>query len=248
MACIEQQTNTEHGFCCSIEADRPTEWRSGGCASSFLTFYCHIATHHDSPHDGTAIQMAYKGSFFVWEGPRQAPNDGNDDNDNLLDNDGDHGDGWVIGGLEEVYGMHRHRIRGKEGTEENDRSLGWPECPQQIPYSPATAPTVGYTHPAQHHPLLLHPGPLEPPLPCISHSLSRGSRLLDDTTTGPSMDDALTDLTCPMILLRSHYCAHRWVPPPRPTSSSPTPPRTPRATPSVHIPLFEWGNMAMWLA
>ncbi|KAK0209615.1 hypothetical protein IW262DRAFT_1302318 [Armillaria fumosa] len=201
--------------------------------------------------------MAYKGSFFVREGPRQAPNDSDNDNDDLLDDDGDHRDGWVIGGLEEVYGMHRHRIRGKEGTEENDRSPGWPEqettqrqigCPQQILYSPATAPAVGYTHPAQHHPLPLHPGPPEPPLPCISHSLSRGSWLLDDMTTGPLMDDASMDLTCPTILLRSYYCARCWVPPPRPTSSSPTPPRTPRATPSMHIPLFEWGNMAMWLA
>ncbi|KAK0501140.1 hypothetical protein EDD18DRAFT_1102086 [Armillaria luteobubalina] len=78
MGYIEQRMNTEHGFCCSIEVDRLTEWRSGGCATSFLAFSHHIAAHHHSLRDGTAIEMAYKGVFFVRE---RLPHTTNEDED-----------------------------------------------------------------------------------------------------------------------------------------------------------------------
>ncbi|KAK0227982.1 hypothetical protein IW262DRAFT_1292888 [Armillaria fumosa] len=148
--------------------------------------------------------MAYKGSFFVREGPRQAPNDGDDDDNDLLDDNGDHGDGWVIGGLEEVYGMHRHRIRGKEGTKENDRSPGWPE--QEVPSR------SGYRRP---------------------------TITTMDEPSGALIDDPTTDQMPPTDPVWPRYHACRWLHPPRPTSPSPAPPRTPRATTSVYLPLFE---------
>ncbi|KAK0494312.1 hypothetical protein EDD18DRAFT_1107344 [Armillaria luteobubalina] len=79
MGYIEQRMNTEHGFRCSIEAEQPTEWRSGGCAASFLAFSHHITAHHHSLPDGTAIEMAYKGVFFVREWLPHATNEDEDD-------------------------------------------------------------------------------------------------------------------------------------------------------------------------
>ncbi|KAK0491932.1 hypothetical protein EDD18DRAFT_1109344 [Armillaria luteobubalina] len=68
MGYIEQRMNTEHGFRCSIEADWPTECH-------------HIAAHHHSLHDGTAIEIAYKGVFFFMrERLPQATTEDEDDN------------------------------------------------------------------------------------------------------------------------------------------------------------------------
>ncbi|KAK0478649.1 hypothetical protein EDD18DRAFT_1364579 [Armillaria luteobubalina] len=66
------------------------------------------------------------------------------------------------------------------------------------------------------------------------------------TTNEPfweSMQDPSTEGMGPTPPVRPHNCAHRWHPPPRPTSPSPTPPRTHMDSMSMHLPLFEWGNM-----
>ncbi|KAK0485368.1 hypothetical protein EDD18DRAFT_1111514 [Armillaria luteobubalina] len=54
--------------------------------------------------------------------------------------------------------------------------------------------------------------------------------------------DPSTEGMRPTPPVRPHNRAHRWHPPPRPTSPSPTPPRTHMDSMSVHLPLFEWGN------
>ncbi|KAK0501141.1 hypothetical protein EDD18DRAFT_1348638 [Armillaria luteobubalina] len=65
--------------------------------------------------------------------------------------------------------------------------------------------------------------------------------------TGASIADTTTDLTHPTTPVRSNYRARRCRPPPRPSSPSPASPRTPRAPMFGHLPLFEWGNIAVRL-
>ncbi|KAK0482812.1 hypothetical protein EDD18DRAFT_1112597 [Armillaria luteobubalina] len=66
-----------------------------------------------------------------------------------------------------------------------------------------------------------------------------------DAMTGASIADTTTDLTHPTRPVRSNYRARRCRPPPRPSSPSPASPRAPRAPTSGHLPLFEWGNIAV---
>ncbi|KAK0232797.1 hypothetical protein IW262DRAFT_1290022 [Armillaria fumosa] len=100
MAYIEQWMNTEHGFHCSIEVDRPTE--------------CLHTTEQ-------AIKWHMKAFFFVREGPRQATND-SDNNDSLLDNDEHHSDGQGIGGMVYTY----RSVLGCDAKEVGDQG-GWEE-------------------------------------------------------------------------------------------------------------------------
>ncbi|KAK0501954.1 hypothetical protein EDD18DRAFT_1100454 [Armillaria luteobubalina] len=83
--------------------------------------------------------------------------------------------------------------------------------------------------------------PDAPPKTTYSASYSTA----DDAMTGASIADTTTDLTHPTRPVRSNYRTHRCRPPPRPSSPSPASPRAPRAPTSGHLPLFEWGNIAV---
>ncbi|KAK0495044.1 hypothetical protein EDD18DRAFT_1106886 [Armillaria luteobubalina] len=198
MGYIEQRMNTEHGFRCSIEADRPTEWRSGGCAASFLAFSHHIAAHHHSLRDGTAIEMAYKGVFFMRERLPHATNEDEDDD--------------AYRTTTTTKGMGR----GLEKWRTSVETPLWPDA-----------------RPSSRHP------------PKTTYSASYSTA--DDATTGASIADTTTDLTHPTTPVRSNYRARRCRPPPRPSSPSPASPRTSRAPTFGHLPLFEWGNIAVRL-
>ncbi|KAK0493200.1 hypothetical protein EDD18DRAFT_1108402 [Armillaria luteobubalina] len=87
------------------------------------------------------------------------------------------------------------------------------------------------------------PSSRHPPKTMYSASYSTA----DDAMTGASIADTTMDLTHPTTPVRSNYRARRCRPPPRPSSPSPTSPRTSRAPTFGHLPLFEWGNIAVRL-
>ncbi|KAK0501945.1 hypothetical protein EDD18DRAFT_1100447 [Armillaria luteobubalina] len=93
-------------------------------------------------------------------------------------------------------------------------------------------------------------GPILPTDPSMARrppktTYSASYSTADDAMTGASIADTTTDLTHPTRPVRSNYRTHRCRPPPRPSLPSPASPRAPRAPTSGHLPLFEWGNIAV---
>ncbi|KAK0492131.1 hypothetical protein EDD18DRAFT_1109224 [Armillaria luteobubalina] len=126
-----------------------------------------------------------------------------------------------------------------------------------MPTSPSPALSGTATSPvAVHLPLFewgnTAMGPVLPIDPTMARRLpkttySASYSTADDAMTGASIADTATDLTHPATPVRSNYRACCCQPPPCPSSPSPASPRTPRAPTSGHLPLFEWGNIAVRL-
>ncbi|KAK0493659.1 hypothetical protein EDD18DRAFT_1356641 [Armillaria luteobubalina] len=126
-----------------------------------------------------------------------------------------------------------------------------------MPTSPSPALPGTATSPmAMHLPLFewgnTAMGPILPIDPTMARrppktTYSTSYSTADDAMTGASIADTTMDLTHPTMPVRSNYCARRCRPPPRPSSPSPASPRTPRAPMFGHLPLFEWGNIAVRL-
>ncbi|KAK0231384.1 hypothetical protein IW262DRAFT_1292287 [Armillaria fumosa] len=101
--------------------------------------------------------MAYKGFFFVREGRRQAPNDGNN-NDSVPDDDEHHRDGQGIGGT------HYHACRWHNPPHPTSTSLALPRTPthpmaMHLPLfeweNMATDPVLPTDPAVTHHPLII---------------------------------------------------------------------------------------------
>ncbi|KAK0497777.1 hypothetical protein EDD18DRAFT_1351579 [Armillaria luteobubalina] len=129
--------------------------------------------------------------------------------------------------------------------------------PPPTPTSPSPALPGTATSPvAMHLPLFewgnTAMGPVLPIDPTMARrppktTYSASYSTADDATTGASIADTMTDLTHPTMPVRSNYRARRCRPPPRPSSPSPASPRTSRDPTFGHLPLFEWGNIAVRL-
>ncbi|KAK0493129.1 hypothetical protein EDD18DRAFT_1108341 [Armillaria luteobubalina] len=169
-------------------------------------------------------------------GEYQQVTDNNNDEDGLEDGDENCKDGYGTAGLE--GGMMQRRI----------------EHTIQTPYGSTTAPAAGT--PAPTNIAFFRPthGSYRPYFCTSPHFLvgehecrtrSTFYSTTDATTTRALMGNVTMERMHPTTLVCPHYCARRWDPPPRPTSTSPALSRTHMDPMSMHLPLFEWGNMAM---
>ncbi|KAK0476574.1 hypothetical protein EDD18DRAFT_1115224 [Armillaria luteobubalina] len=184
-----------------------------------------------------------RGSFSAC-GEYQQVTDDDDDEDSLEDDDENRKDGYGTAGLEGgedriVYhdsnieppmandDGHRRALRGID-RRCNDES--------NTPYKPRMAPLPP--------PLLAPPPRPTSPSSALPTWGNTSAGAMDATTTRALMGNITTERMHPMTLVRLHYRARRWDPPPRPTSTSPALSRTHMDPMSMHLPLFEWGNMA----
>ncbi|KAK0489708.1 hypothetical protein EDD18DRAFT_1110066 [Armillaria luteobubalina] len=122
-------------------------------------------------------------------------------------------------------------------------SLGHPETPYPCISHSLSGGTQLWVPFCLQTPLWPDAHPSSRRLPKMTYSASYSTA--DDAMTGASIADTTTDLMHPTRPVRSNYRAHHCRPPPRPSSPSPTSPRAPRAPTSRHLPLFEWGNIAV---